>query len=119
MVEIMKTLVTPSEGPMMHCCAQCPDPAAATITHASAGDSWASLGQSLAGSLLFSPGVHKVLLVPSKSLFPQSCVSSVIKSHCPTKSNSLGVSASLPDPQVGKSVVGARNFFNSARISLE
>ena len=39
----------------MHCCAQCPDPAA-TITHASAGDSWASLGQSLAGSLLLSPG---------------------------------------------------------------
>ena len=51
----------------------------------------ASLGQSLVGSLLFSPGVHKVLLVPSKSLFPQSCVSSVIKSHWPPKSNHLGV----------------------------
>ena len=36
-------------------------------------------------------GVHKILFVPSKSLFPQSCVSSVIKSHCPPKSNSLGV----------------------------
>ena len=27
-------------------------------------------------SLLLSPGMHKVLSVPSKSLFPQSCVSS-------------------------------------------
>ena len=27
-------------------------------------------------SLLLSPGVHRVLFVPSKSLFPQSCVSS-------------------------------------------
>ena len=40
--------------------------------------SWASLGQSLVGSLLLSlgPGVHKVLFLPSKSLFTQSCVSS-------------------------------------------
>ena len=36
---------------------------------------WVSLGQSVLG--LLSPGVHKVLFVPSKSLFPQSCVSSV------------------------------------------
>ena len=34
-------------------------------------------------SFLLGPGVHKVLFVPCKSLFPQSCVSSVIKSHCP------------------------------------
>ena len=27
-------------------------------------------------SFLLGPGAHKVLLVPSKSLFPQSCVSS-------------------------------------------
>ena len=40
------------------------------------GHSWASLGQSLVVSLLLSPGVHKVLFVPSKSLFSQSCVSS-------------------------------------------
>ena len=31
-------------------------------------------GQPLLGSLLLSPGAHKVLFVPSKSLFPQSCV---------------------------------------------
>ena len=41
-------------------------------------------------SFLLSPGAHKVLFVPSKSLFPQSCGSSVIKSHWPPKSNSLG-----------------------------
>ena len=42
-------------------------------------------------SFLLGPGVHKVLFVPCKSLFPQSCVSSVIKSHWPPKSNSLVV----------------------------
>ena len=46
-------------------------------------------------SFLLGPGVHKVLFVPSKSLFPQSCVSSVIKSHWPPQSNSLGVLSSL------------------------
>ena len=42
------------------------------------GHSRASLGQSLVGSLLLSPGpgAHKGLFVPTKSLFPQSCVSS-------------------------------------------
>ena len=42
------------------------------------GHLWASLGQSLVGSLLLSPGswCAQVLFVPSKSLFPQSCVSS-------------------------------------------
>ena len=42
------------------------------------GHSRASLGQSLVGSLLLSlgPGAHKVFFVPSKSLFPQSFVSS-------------------------------------------
>ena len=55
------------------------------------GHSRASLGQSLVASLLLGPSVHKVLFVPSKSLFPQSCRSSVIKSHWPPKSNSLEV----------------------------
>ena len=32
-------------------------------------------------SFLLGPGAHKVLFVPSKSLFPQSCVSSIIKFH--------------------------------------
>ena len=32
-------------------------------------------------SFLLGSGAHKVFFVPSKSLFPQSCASSVIKSH--------------------------------------
>ena len=42
------------------------------------GHSQASLGHSLLVSLLLSldPGTHKFLFVPSKSLFPQSCVTS-------------------------------------------
>ena len=46
-------------------------------------------------SFLLSPDGHKVLFVPSKSLFPQSCGSSVIKSHLSAKSNSLSNSQSL------------------------
>ena len=46
-------------------------------------------------SFLLGPVVHKVLFVPSKSLLPQCCVSSVIKSHWPPESNSLGCSQSL------------------------
>ena len=42
-------------------------------------------------SFLLGPVVYKVLFVSSKSLFSQSCGSSVIKSHWPPKSNSLGV----------------------------
>ena len=58
------------------------------------GKSQSSLAQSLVRSLLLFPGslcTHKVLFVPSKSLFPQSCGSSIIKSHWASKSNSLGV----------------------------
>ena len=44
----------------------------------SLGHSQESLGQSLWGhcSFLLGPGAHKLLFVPSKSLFPQSTVSS-------------------------------------------
>ena len=61
-------------------------------------------------SFLLGSGVHKVLFVPSKCLFPQSCVSSIIKSHWPPKSNSLGFSVPLLDPHIGKSVVGPKTF---------
>ena len=40
---------------------------------------------------LLGSGAQKFLFVHSKSLFPQAYVSSVIKSHWPPKSNSLGV----------------------------
>ena len=62
-------------------------------------------------SFLLGLGVRKILLVPSKSLFPQSCVSSVITSPTGLQSQiPWGFSVSLPDPQVGKSVVGPRTF---------
>ena len=55
-----------------------PDPAAGhcqpTPSPETTGHSLASLGQSLVGSLLLGPGMNKFLFVPSKSLFPQSCV---------------------------------------------
>ena len=42
-------------------------------------------------SFFLGPDAHEVLCVPSKSLFPQSCRSSVIKFNWPSKSNSLEV----------------------------
>ena len=55
--------------------------------------SQASLTEFLVGTLFLSPGswCAQVLFVPSKNLFPQSCVNSVIKFQCPPKSNSMGV----------------------------
>ena len=52
---------------------------------------WFSLLWGHCCSFLLAPQVHKVLSVSSKSLFPQSCASSVIKSHWPPKSNFLGI----------------------------
>ena len=74
--------------------------------------SQASLGQSLVGTCSFlpGPGAHEVLFVPSKSLFPQSCGSSVIKSTCFQNQLPWGFSVPFPDPPVGKSVVVPRTF---------
>ena len=68
--------------PCTHCYTQCPQPCSRPLlTHASARDSWALTGKSgsvscRVTSFFLGPGVHKVLFMPSKSLFPQSCVSS-------------------------------------------
>ena len=82
MVEVMK-IMAPSKGPTQ----ALPHSVPPTLQQATAdprlhqrlldthGPVWVSL---LWGhcSFLLCPGDHKVLFVPSKSLFPQSCVSS-------------------------------------------
>ena len=66
----------------MHCSAQCPHLCSRPpLTHASARDSWTLTDKSGSVSCgvtapFLGPGAYKVLFVPSKSLFPQSCVSS-------------------------------------------
>ena len=83
MVEVMKIMMASFKRSHAGTAAlSASDPAAATAdprlhwrlldTH---GQVWVSL---LWGhcSFLLGPGMHKVLFVPSKSLFPQSCVSS-------------------------------------------
>ena len=57
------------------------------------GHSQASMAQFVVGSLLLSPGswCAQVLFLLSRSLFPQSCGNSIIKSHWPSKSYSLEV----------------------------
>ena len=65
-----------------HCYTQCPQPCSQpSLTHASAGDSghsWASLGQSLVGSLLFSPGSWYIqgFVCALQESISLSCVSS-------------------------------------------
>ena len=54
--------------------------------------------------------MHKVLFVPSKSLFPKSCRCSVINPSGLQSQIPWGFSVPLPDPQVGNSVVGPRTF---------
>ena len=83
MLEVMKIMAT-SFKRAQACTAvlNAPNPAAGhhqpMLPPETPGHSQASLGQSLVGSLLLSlrPGVHKFSFVPSKSLFPQVCVSS-------------------------------------------
>ena len=59
-------------------------------------------------SFPLGPSAQKVFFVPSKSLYSQSCGSSAIKSHWPSKSNFLGVLSPFADPQAGKSAMGPR-----------
>ena len=82
MVEVMKIMVTSfkrSHHALPH---SVPPTLQQATTHQcppnAPGHSQASLGQSLLGVLLLSPGssAHKVLFVLSQCLFPQSCVSS-------------------------------------------
>ena len=63
--------------PCMYSYTHCPQPCSRLpLTHASAGDSWTltdKSGSVFCGvncSFLLGPGAHKVLSVPSKSLFP-------------------------------------------------
>ena len=99
------------------CCSQCPWlPGRPLSALASIEDPWTLTGKSgsvsrgVTAPFFRVPGAHKILCVLSKNLFPQSCVSSVIKSHWPSKSNSLGFSVRVPDPQVGNSLVDPGTF---------
>ena len=83
MVEVMKIMVTSFKRSHARTAAlSAPSPATGHCQPMplpeSPGHSRASLGQSLVGSLFLflGPSAHKVLFVPSRSLFPQACVSS-------------------------------------------
>ena len=62
--------------PYMYCYTQCPQPCISpSLTHSSARKSWASLGQSLVGSLLLSPvsWCTRFCLYPPRVYFPVLC----------------------------------------------
>ena len=107
-----RTVLFSAPDPMAGHCR--PTPPLETPRH-----SQACLAQSLVGTLLLSPGswCTQVLFGPSKSLFPQSCVSSVIKFHWPSKSNSLGVLSPFAKSLSWKICCGLRTF-TSVRNSL-
>ena len=77
------------------------------------GHSWASLGQSLAGSLLLSPGswcVQVFVCALQESVSPVLCkLCNVIPLASKVKFRG-GFSVPLADTQVDKSVVGLRTF---------
>ena len=86
MVEVMKTMMTSFKRPHARTAAlSASDPAAGQRQplHAFTRDSWMLTSKSGSVCLLWGhwsfilgPGAQKVLFVSSKSLFPQSCVSS-------------------------------------------
>ena len=93
------------------------------MAHSSTKASWTLTGKSGSVSCgvtapLFWTLVHAVLFVPSKRLFPQSYGSSVVKSHWPSKSNSLGVLSPFARIPGGEICCGPLNFCNSARMPL-
>ena len=86
------------------------------LPHVSARDSWILTGKfgsvSCGVTAPFSwVLVHARFCLCLPSLFPQSCVSSIIKFHWPPKSNYLEVlSPFARSPEIGKSVVGPTTF---------
>ena len=83
MVEVMKIMLTSFKRShaLLHSVPLTLQQATTDPPPETPGHSQASLGQTCGVlwshcSFLLGPGVHKVLFVPSKSLFPQSCVSS-------------------------------------------
>ena len=111
--------------PCTHCHTQCLWPCSRPPpTYASARDSWTLSGNSgsvsyrVTAPFFLGPCAHMVLFVPSKSLFPQSCVNSVIKSHWSPMSNSLGILGPFARSPGWEINCGSQNFLNGARISL-
>ena len=82
------------------------------LAHTATGDSQssqASLAQSLRGSPLLCPGFWRAqgfVSALQESLFPRAHGSSVIKSHWPSKSDSLGFSVPCWIPRLGSLLRG-------------
>ena len=108
--------------PCMHCCTQCSRTYSRPLpTYASIRGSWSLTDKSESVSCgviapFFWVLVHTrfCFFLTPKNLFPQSCVSSLLKSHWPTKSNSLGVlSPCARIPGWTHNSVGPRTFLTA------
>ena len=68
-------------------------------------------------SFLLDPGVLKALFVPSKTLFPQSCGRSIIKSYWPSKSNfPVGSLSLFQILRLWNLLVGPRTFVTQQEL---
>ena len=83
MVEVMKIMDTSLKRSMCTLLHSVPRPCSRPpLTQASAGSSWTLMGKSgsvscgVTAPFLLGPDAHKLLFLPSKCLFPLSCVSS-------------------------------------------
>ena len=117
MVGVMQIMATSFKRTCGHTIVfSAPDPAAGhcrpTPLLETPRHSQASLTEFLVGTLFLSPGswCAQVLIVPSKNLFPQSCVNSIINPTALQNQIPRGFSVPLPDLHLGKSVVGPRTF---------
>ena len=109
--------------PWTHCHTQCPRPCSRPpLTQASARDSWTLTGKSgsvTVGSLL-SPGswCTQCFVCALQESAPQSCVSSIIKSHWPPKSDFLGFLSLFARSSGWEICCGPQNLCKRARTSL-
>ena len=101
--------------PCTHCCTQCPQSCNRTLlTHTSTRDSWTLTGKSGSASCGLTAPFSWVLVCTRFVCALQESVSPVLWKFCnqiPLASKVKfpgGFSVPLPDPQVGKSVVGPR-----------
>ena len=62
-------------------------------------------------SSLLGPGVHNISFVSSRSLFPLSSGNSVVRSHWPSKSNSLGILSPFAGSSAWEICCWPQNFF--------
>ena len=116
-----------TKGNFLACCCQCPHPCGELLpTHTSTGGPRSpahSFGSVSCGNHCSFPlglGVNKKIFVPSKTrgCFPKSYRNPIIKSHCPSRSYSMGISIPFVGVPGWEAWCEVQNLHHSGRPSL-